>query len=194
MRDEVQIGSAAVRPLNGIEPPGPATQEEREKIWPWGAGREWIPDGAAAQAHPGIVAAVRRQPPDAGDDASLARCLLLEEAGIMPLALATADSEGVEDLTDRAVSHQLAASHVLAMRFTGRAMRALDAAAGGNEAAERVAARAARVVSRMIGSHRSCYEMVERKRLVRWQRLSDEDRVRWLIAEGRTDTRAEEGT
>ncbi len=102
----------------------------------------------------------------------------------MPLALATAESEQAEDDTDRAVAHQLTASHTLAMRFTGRAMHALDAAVAGSAAAEHAAARAARVVGLMIYSHRVCYEVIESKRLKRWQRLADEDRVRVLIAEG----------
>jgi hypothetical protein len=163
----------------------PPAREDIDRINPWGAGGELIPQGEAALAHPELADAIRRSPDKQLADGSLARCLLAREAGVLTLALATAESEQAENMSDRLVAHQLAASHALAMRFTGRTMRALDAAAAGTESAEAVALRAARVASRMIHTYRSCYELIEQKRLKRWQRMTDENRVRWLIAEGR---------
>lgn len=130
-----------------------------------------MPEGAAAKAHPGIVAALRRNPGEILREGSLDRCVLAEKAGVLSLALETAQAALAKSTIDQAVSHHLAVTHALAMRFAARAGCALDAAEAGKESAEAIALRAARITTRMVAAYRESFGLLERVRDLRHKRL-----------------------
>jgi hypothetical protein len=80
-----------------------------------GTGGEFVPQGVALAEKPGIVALVR-DPDWTHLHASEERIDLAAGARAFDLAAATADDVGAQNDTERMLTHQLAASHVAAMR------------------------------------------------------------------------------
>ena len=159
-----------------LEQPAPAeaaqpAQPPQVPVPPeWGAGGEIVPDGAAAEAHPGIAAALRRDPVGVLRDGSLGRCLISDKAGVLSLAQETAYAARVRSAVDQSLAHQLASVHVLALRATARAQAAFDAADQG-QASDTAALTSARLTGFPVRIYRESIAALEQVQDMRRKRL-----------------------
>src|SRR5690242_19465029 len=85
-----------------------------------GTGGELHLPGPIGAEQPGLVEPVET-PALAAREGSLARLELACDAGVLGLALETAQGTGAADPVQRMLAHQLAAAHAMAMRLAARA-------------------------------------------------------------------------
>ena len=91
----------------------------------FGTGGEMVPQGRDASDYPGIAGLVRA-PDLTAAHASRDRLRLADEAGCFDLAADLGESVRAQNSAEKALLHQMAAAHVLALRVFGRVRAELD--------------------------------------------------------------------
>lgn len=130
---DILLGCARVRVEERDEPSTFAPKREAEVRQPIEnpvriAGGELMPEeDFATKTLPAILDTLTR-PDFVAADASRDRLDLLQSAGALEVALDTADSMQAADSLERMLAHQLAATHVLAMKAAAVAGKQLDLA------------------------------------------------------------------
>jgi hypothetical protein len=86
-----------------------------------GNGAELVPIGADAGQKPGLVETVRTNPDLVTARASLDRLSLAAGTGALDLAVDAAETIQAKNSLEKALAHQMAAAHSLAMKFIAKA-------------------------------------------------------------------------
>src|SRR3954468_22319259 len=86
-----------------------------------GAGGELVPMGDSSRERPDLVDTVRHQPDLVTARASVARLELADSTNALDLAIDAAETIKARNSLEKALAHQLAAAHSLAMKFAAKA-------------------------------------------------------------------------